>query len=634
MVRRHPREPPLHLRRFPNRSMSARHPRYVKYPHFLPLTPPYADLLAQDDDTHTPPSGSAVSRFLQRFSRPRASSSSPRNSLALSSDDLEFLSDVRSKSNDPSQTIDVLIAGLEGETEGTESSTLYGKLPPPLPPPPKVSSSLSHGPTAPPRGNRLNGNTLVPLGSSPDDPVANLVSDLQGLTERPSISALTPLTPSPTRAVDSDSPQSMSPHSLLYPSHPLSLDENPPSLSLSAFSLLSSQPGPAFSSPSDSQPQLPLASVSTTQSFAQDDDDFSDFRSSPADPPLLPLDVSSSLGKVPFSQSSHRQSSSPFGDLVHLMSSPPTGPPNTFEEPDVTPLFSFASPDFPTAPGLPKLQVSAYGNRASLDRPDTAPATPEHSRSNSQLRTSPPKATPTSPKQKMITQGHQRTQSLLDLAAARRGRWPAPPSPLPEPLAPPPPPAEKGQGGGVTNVDYFGATTPTDESTNLPPPPPPGKYSLMPSLGNTAAPWVDSSTTRVFSPAPSLFDAFAQPRSGSPGLALSAPPVGQSTRRVALSPPPRPTAIMNNNSSSRPPSSPSTPVPLLPPPSGYRLAAPSKPSPAVPLAESESTPLALLMGNNEGTKIGLPAAKATPPPPPVKGAGGLSAQDLSFFEGL
>jgi len=607
-------------------------------PHLLPFSPPSADLLAQDDDTHTPPSGSAVSRFLHRFSRPRASSSSPRNSLALSSDDLEFLSDVRSKSNDPSQTIDGLIAGLKSETEGTENSTLYGKLPPPLPPPPKVSSSSPHGATPPPRGNMLNRDTLVP----PDDPLADLVSDLQSPTEKPSImiSAMTPLTPGPTTAIDLDSPQSMSPHSVLSPSHPLPLDRIRPPPSVSAFPLLSSQPGPAFSSPSDSQPQFPLASASTTQSFgiSQDDDDFSDFRSSPADPPLLPLNaslLSSSQGKVPLSQHSHRQSSSPFDDLVHLMSSPTTGPPNTVEEPDPTPLFSFASPALPTAPSPPKPQVSAHGHRASLDRPDTAPTTPTHSRSNSQLPTSPPKATPTSPKQKMITQGHQRTQSLLDLAAARRGRWPAPPSPLPEPLSPPPPPTEKGQGGGVMNVDYFGATTPTDESTNLPPAPP-GKSSLMPSLSNATALQVDpSASTRGSSPAPSVFGAFAQPqpRSGSPAITLSAPPAGQSMRRVALSPPPRSTAIMNN-SPSRPPSSSPTPVPLLPPPSGYRLAAPAKPSPApaAPLSP-ESTPLAFLMDNNEGTNVGLPAAKATPPPP-VKGAGGLSAQDLSFFEGL
>src|SRR6266705_2769703 len=59
------------------------------------------------------------------------------------------------------------------------------------------------------------------------------------------------------------------------------------------------------------------------------------------------------------------------------------------------------------------------------------------------MATSPPKTTPTSPKQKMITQGHQCTQSLLNLAAARRGHWSALPSPLPEPLTPPPPPTEK-----------------------------------------------------------------------------------------------------------------------------------------------------------------------------------------------
>ncbi len=126
-------------------------------------------------------------------------------------------------------------------------------------------------------------------------------------------------------------------------------------------------------------------------------------------------------------------------------------------------------------------------------------------------------------------------------------------------------------------------------------------------------------------PSPNL--ALDCPRSLCPRLLLDNRLGGWPCRQLPA------TAIMNNPSS-RPPSSSPTPVPLLPPPSGYRLAAPAKPSPAAPLAEPESTPLALLMGNNEGTNIGLPAAKATPPPPPVKGAGGLSAQDLSFFEGL
>jgi hypothetical protein len=39
------------------------------------------------------------------------------------------------------------------------------------------------------------------------------------------------------------------------------------------------------------------------------------------------------------------------------------------------------------------------------------------------------------------------------------------------------------------------------------------------------------------------------------------------------------------------------------------------------------------MDSDVGKNISVPDVKATPPPP-VKGTGGLSAQDLSFFEGL
>jgi len=89
---------------------------------------------------------------------------------------------------------------------------------------------------------------------------------------------------------------------------------------------------------------------------------------------------------------------------------------------------------------------------------------------------------------------------------------------------------------------------------------------------------------------------------------------------------------MMNTSASRPPSS-STPVPLLPPPSGYRFAAaPAKPlPPSAAQLSPESTPLALLIDREKRKDTSLPAADAAPP---VKGTGGLTAQDLSFFEGL
>ena len=555
-----------------------------------------------------PPPGSAVSRFLKRFSRPRLSSPSPRNSLALSGDDLEYLSDVKSNSN-PTDLVDFGdgLTGLGAATESTESGFLRGKLPPPLPPPPKV-----------PPNNTLNGHSLVSL----NDPHLNTIPDLRNTPEDPTVSALTLLTPSPLNSLKL---KSIPPSAAL--SHPLSPDRIVPS---SIIPVLSSNPNPVMSTPPVTQPQLqPSGNTTNPFDISQDDDDFSDFRSSPPEPPLLPLNASSPVtrqGKVVSTQSSQHQLNSPFDDLVHLMSSPTTGPPNTFEAPKAPPPLIFANPVLPTAPTPPPPRESVSIHRASLDRPN---ATPTHSRSNSQQSTSPSKAVPTSPKQKAITQGHQRTQSLLDLAATRRGRWPAPPSPLPEPLQPPPAPPGKGQVEGPTNADYFGFT-PTEDSFNIPSlPAPPGKTSSLLPL-----PQADTSSKNSF-PAPNLFDASPQPGppSGPPSLISPTPHTGISATRRTLSPPPLSTAIINKS-----PSKSSTPVPLLPPPSGFRMASPAKAPPA-PQIVPEPSPLALLMGSDAGKKINLPdmKAKATPPslpPPPVKGTGGLSAQDLSFFEGL
>lgn len=578
----------------------------------LSLAFPPANPVTQDEDTNVPPPGSAVSRFLQRFSRPRLSSSSPRNSLTLSGDDLEYLSDVRSNSTELVDTGDGL-TGLGGPgaaaTESTESGFLRGKLPPPLPPPPKVPAPTppSHSLAAQAGNNTLNGHSPI----SPNDPHLNTIPDLRNPPEDPTVSVLTLLTPSPLNS-------------------PLPLGKIAPSL---IIPVSSSRPGSVMSTPPVAQPQL-QASASTTNPFdiPQDDDDFSDFRSSPADPPLLSLNVGSPVirqGKVVPTQSSQRQLNSPFDDLVHLMSSPTTGPPNTFEAPKALRPLNFENPVLPTAPTPPPPRESVSIHRASLDRPN---ATPTHSRSNSQQSTSPSKAAPTSPKQKAITQGHQRTQSLLDLAATRRGRWPAPPSPLPEPLQPPPPPPGKGQVEGPTNADYFGFT-PTDDSFNLAPlPAAPGKTSSL-----LSSPQADTSSKGSF-PAPNLFDATPQPgppSGGPPSLLSPTPHTGISApARRTLSPPPLPTAILNKL-----PSKSTTPVPLLPPPGGFRLASPAKASPA-PQVVPEPSPLTMLMGSDAGKNISLPdmkaKAKATPPPPPpsVKGTGGLTAQDLSFFEGL
>ena len=587
----------------------------------LSLAFPLADPVSQDEDTNVPPPGSAVSRFLKRFSRPR-SSSSPRNSLTLSGDDLEYLSDVRSNSTDLVDTSEGF-TGLSGATESTESGFLRGKLPPPLPPPPKLPAPPAPAPPHTRGNNTLNGHSLI----SPDNPH---IPDLRIPPEDSTASALTLLAPSPL-------------YSPKLKSHPLSPDKIVPSL---IIPVSSSRPNSVMSTP----PVVLQTSGDTTKPFdiSQDDDDFSDFRCSPAEPPPFPFNVSSLVahqGEAVSTQSLQRPINSPFDDLVHLMSSPTTAPPNAFEAPKALRPLNFANPVLPTASTPPPPRESVPTQRVSLDRSN---ATPTHSRTNSQQSTSPSKAAPTSPKQKAITQGHQRTQSLLDLAATRRGRWPAPPSPLPEPLQPPPPPPGKGQVEGPTNADYFGLT-PTDDSFNLPSPPaPPRKTSLL-----LSSPQPDTSSKATF-PALDLFDASPQsgPLSGPPlsGPPLSGPPLsgppfsglpsiisptphtGIPARRT-LSPPPLPPAIMNKS----PPPKSSTPVPLLPPPGGFRMASPAK-APSAPQIVPEPSPLALLMGSGAGKNIISPhmKAKATPPPPPppVKGTGGLTAQDLSFFEGL
>ncbi|KAH9852143.1 hypothetical protein C2E23DRAFT_886013 [Lenzites betulinus] len=87
----------------------------------------------------TPPAPSAMSRFLNRFSRRgSAIGGSPRSSLALSSDDLEFLSDIVPSANDdadedPTDALERFVAGARESSVPT--------LPPPLAPPPRTSAA-------------------------------------------------------------------------------------------------------------------------------------------------------------------------------------------------------------------------------------------------------------------------------------------------------------------------------------------------------------------------------------------------------------------------------------------------------------------------------------------------------------
>lgn len=612
---------------------SVKSPSEIKPVSQTLLEPNLSQAPAPSQDEDLPPSSgpSAVSRFLNRFSRSRPSSSPSRNSLTLSGDDLEYLSDVRSNSADLMDTSDEQLEF--GST--APSGLLPGKLQPPLPLP---SLSLLNATTSPPpspgplvRDDTAKGSIII----SPVSPNAGVLLDARKPTEQSSVFALTPLIPSPIQANSSKSIHPSSDHSVFSPSDKINRS--------SSATLL---------------PTSSRGAVQRADFRHNDDDDFSDFLSSPADPPLLTISASppsSAQGRAP--PSCGRSMSS--DDFASLMSPSTGGPLDSSERPDAAPTPKSAGSDLRVAPANPTSSIvqRRRGSRAEehlhtlnlLERaaarpgrwpappsplpevltppppPESAPSSsvdldlmdidPKSTRSNHQRHPSTSKEGTSSPQSKVAVQkGHQRTQSLLDLAASRPGRWPAPPSPFHEALLPPPPPA-RDQGGVVLNVDFWG-TTPTEESFTLPSLPPPPEKTLPPSLlSSTISPQM--TLGRTSSPSTGVIHAIPPPRQPS------APPTGPLSRRT-LSPPPLPAAVL----SKAPPKKFSAPIPLLPPPSGYSLTPPPQPPPRQ--YSPESTPLALLVDSG---KEKLPVEKATPPLP-VKGTGGLTAQDLSFFEGL
>ncbi|ESK97680.1 hypothetical protein Moror_17387 [Moniliophthora roreri MCA 2997] len=86
-----------------------------------------------------PPQPSAVSRFFNRFSRQK-SSSSPHNSMALSSDDIDFLSDMKLEPVPSAldDELDDLPLGIVSSTLTHSTKEENVKLPPPLAPPPNA----------------------------------------------------------------------------------------------------------------------------------------------------------------------------------------------------------------------------------------------------------------------------------------------------------------------------------------------------------------------------------------------------------------------------------------------------------------------------------------------------------------
>ncbi|KAI0272471.1 hypothetical protein BC834DRAFT_966495 [Gloeopeniophorella convolvens] len=595
----------------------------------------------QDEDAPASSAPSAVSRFLNRFSRSRTSSS--RNSLALSTDDLEFLSDVTTTSVDSVEPLGGQLIGME-----TTSGPSREKLLLPLPPPPSSAALSPSSLVAPSRGSSRNESSLISDALDSD-----IFSDLETIVDDTPIPALSPRPPSgllpfePSLGPDKGSSllsifQDNGDRSRIHQTKGQSPVPFHPALSLNVSILPSTSaqhanvPLPSFP-PSDQQEILPLSQdIAQSMNGTHNDDDFSDFHSSPAGPPPPSSFLTSSI-------------SAPA--VGHVALSHPHGPPKPTDKPSATqPMknFNTVSPAA-SSEQLPRLVERAAARPGRWPAPPSPlpealspPPAPAQSSSvgvnilgNTPTELSfnfqqppPPRKGQTLP-QRPSMQGHQRTQSLLELAASRPGHWPAPPSPLPDALPPPPPPPGKTGDKGILNADFFG-NTPTEDTFALPPVPAAIRASLPPSLGKPAS---ASFSLPAASPSTSSTTGARPPsRASSP---MITPPVSGFPGRRAFSPPPATTAIM----SKLPPKA-STPVPLLPPPGGFGFVAPPKAS--TPQYSPESTPLALLMDNSNGVdSIGsgasvpsMKAPSASPPAVPIKGAGGLTAQDLSFFEGL
>lgn len=426
---------------------------------------------SQDITTSSQPAPSVVSRFFNRFSRTRSdirsSSSSPRNSIALSTNDLEFLSDIVPSHVDGADEDDQLAALSALVSSPPISMKTQAPLPPPLappplPPPPRTTISR------PQSRSSLSwplGSPVQLQGAGP----SRLLADLNDVEATSSINSQVPVLPGPLPAPLAPAPiiglrsflqnnalseprrnspltetVSMVPKLASPPPAPTEIDgisvlaeksitssipraipvsmATPISTALKggqSSSLLNSPdpPEPIEKSPNRVFPQPP------TNDLFGDDDDFSDFQSP----------VTASSISQPFTRS--RQ------DRVSVLAD----------------LSLEASSDKSFLPGQPNSEDDLFGDfgdfvapSAPLSQPAThtpsvaKPELPTLSRSNSKAKPPPlpkkhvPSEIKTSHIRKPSSAEREAAVHLVERAAAHKGRWPAPLTPLPSPLPAPP----------------------------------------------------------------------------------------------------------------------------------------------------------------------------------------------------
>lgn len=448
-------------------------------------------------DPDTPPAPSVVSRFFNRFSRTtsdiRSSSSSPRSSLALSTNDLEFLSDIVPSHTDDADEDDQLAALSAMVSSPPISSKLSAPLPPPLAPPPlapppqvpqsrpQSRTSLSQTPHLPMQ-NGLRASSL--LANFED--LQTVSSTKSNLAQLPTLPPLlpAPLAPSPVIGLSkpptsANAQNTFRPGSSLANTPPLSPRPASPALvpsklpglsivteanstsrisvplpasAVTPISALQRQ-GPTVSLLNSPDPPPPIekspnrvftqTSVDTQSSASTfDDDDFSDFQS-----PTTTSSVSQPFTRV------HQERSLAFGDASYEVPSNRSFLSNHSNTEDS--LFGDFG-DF-VAPVTQSSQPIAQPSSV------TKPLHPSLSRSSSSATIPPPppkKRVPavikTSHIRKPSSAEREAAAQLVERAAAHKGRWPAPLTPLPSPLpAPLPAPSGSSKIVGVPGPDQL-----------------------------------------------------------------------------------------------------------------------------------------------------------------------------------
>jgi hypothetical protein len=425
------------------------------------------------------PAPSAVSRFLNRFSRAKGNGSD-RKSLALSTDDLEFLSDIVPSAYDPygdndDPQLKALSNMINSNSTSTNSTPLPPKLPPPLAPPPKPPSVNT---SRPPSVAGFSGLSIAlePVRGSPHPAPARTLSLPPPLSpatvtsfSRPHSPAVPPKhspSPSPVRAAFPVYSNPSTPAAIPRISSP----PRPPSRTHSPFQLL---PPPKATSilsippllpPPPVSPQTPRPTVATS--------------STPSNPGWT---------NSTWSTATYHDDGDDEDDSFSAFSSLPRR--TTFPEPRESLDSSLGSPSSAQA-----LNSSKSATSMSFDDFDdfvtSTSFSPSPSQSQSQIRTPSPPPVPAKPSSVlrgreaggMTSSGsgssiHQRTQSLLEHAEKQRGRWP---SPSPSFVRPTLSPLPSAFGSFGKDVDLLGDGDGDVLSTQSFGPPPPKGQSAAP----------------------------------------------------------------------------------------------------------------------------------------------------------